>query len=49
MLTKDAVKLYLLEIEIRRYTPKTIRSYTNSLNFFFVWQEKYNILLWLKI
>lgn len=42
MLTKDAVKLYLLEIEIRRYTPKTIRSYTNSLNFFFAWQEKYN-------
>lgn len=42
MVTKDAIRLYLLEIEIKRYTPKTIRSYTNSLNFFFVWQEKYN-------
>ncbi len=35
MLTKDAVKLYLLQIEIRRDTPKTIRSYPNTLIFFY--------------
>lgn len=40
MLTKDAVKLYLLEIEIRRDTPKTIRSYPNAL--IFSMAEKYN-------
>ena len=29
-----ALKEYLLEIEVRKYTPKTIRSYRNNLNLF---------------
>ena len=29
-----AVKEFLIEIEIRKYTPKTIRSYRNNLNLF---------------
>ena len=29
-----AMKDYLYEIEIRKYTPKTIRSYRNNLNLF---------------
>ncbi len=29
-----ALKEYLLEIEVRKYTPKTIRSYRNKLNLF---------------
>lgn len=27
-----AAKEYLIEIEVRKYTPKTIRSYRNNLN-----------------
>ncbi|MBQ8691500.1 MAG: tyrosine-type recombinase/integrase [Phascolarctobacterium sp.] len=34
MKTKQALQEYLLEIEIRKYTPKTIRSYRNNLNLF---------------
>ena len=34
MKIETAVKEYLLEIEIRKYTPKTIRSYRNNLNLF---------------
>ena len=34
MLLKHALAEYLLEIEIRKYTPKTIRSYRNNLNLF---------------
>ena len=29
-----AAKEYLIEIEVRKYTPKTIRGYRNSLNLF---------------
>ena len=29
-----AIREYLIEIEVRRYTPKTIRGYRNSLNLF---------------
>ena len=29
-----AVKEYLIEIEVRKFTPKTIRSYRNNLNLF---------------
>lgn len=29
-----AAKAFLKEIEVRKYTPKTIRSYRNSLNLF---------------
>ena len=29
-----AIKEYLLEIEVRRYAPRTIRSYRNNLNLF---------------
>ena len=29
-----AIKEYLVEIEVRKYTPKTIRSYRNNLNLF---------------
>ena len=34
MKIETAVKEYLLEIEIRKYTSKTIRSYRNNLNLF---------------
>ena len=27
-----ASKEYLIEVEVRKYTPKTIRSYRNNLN-----------------
>ena len=30
----QALAEYLLEIEVRKYTPKTIRSYRNNLNLF---------------
>ena len=29
-----AAKEYLIEIEVRKYTPKMIRSYRNNLNLF---------------
>ena len=29
-----AIREYLIEIEVRKYTPKTIRGYRNSLNLF---------------
>ncbi|MDE6260850.1 MAG: tyrosine-type recombinase/integrase [Oscillospiraceae bacterium] len=35
MKIEHALKEYLLEIEVRRYTPRTIRSYRNNLNLFF--------------
>ena len=28
------IREYLIEIEVRKYTPKTIRGYRNSLNLF---------------
>ena len=31
MLIKSAAKEYLVEIEVRKFTPKTIRSYRNNL------------------
>ena len=34
MKISTAVKEYLIEIEVRRFTPKTIRSYRNNLNLF---------------
>ena len=34
MKIKHALEEYLLEIEVRKYTPKTIRSYRNNLNLF---------------
>ena len=34
MKIKHALQEYLLEIEVRKYTPKTIRSYRNNLNLF---------------
>ena len=34
MKTSAAAKEYLIEIEVRKYTPKTIRSYRNNLNLF---------------
>ena len=34
MKTKQAVREYLLEIEIRKYTKKTVRSYRSNLNLF---------------
>ena len=34
MKIKQALEEYLLEIEVRKYTPKTIRSYRNNLNLF---------------
>lgn len=34
MQIETAVKEYLVEIEVRKFTPKTIRSYRNNLNLF---------------
>lgn len=34
------VKEYLIEIEVRKYTPKTIRGYRNGLNLFCVFAKK---------
>lgn len=34
MKIRQALEEYLLEIEVRKYTPKTIRSYRNNLNLF---------------
>ena len=34
MKIKQALQEYLMEIEVRKYTPKTIRSYRNNLNLF---------------
>ena len=34
MKIEDASKEYLVEIEIKKFTPKTIRSYRNNLNMF---------------
>ena len=34
MRIKEAIQEYLIEIEIRKYTPKTIRSYRNNLNLY---------------
>ena len=35
-----AAREYLTEIEVRKYTPKTIRSYRNNLNLFLRFCEK---------
>lgn len=35
MKMQSAVEEYLVEIEVRKYTPKTIRSYRCNLNLFF--------------
>lgn len=34
MKTSAAIREHLIEIEVRKYTPKTIRRYRNSLNLF---------------
>ena len=34
MRLSTAIRDYLTEIEVRRYTPKTIRGYRNNLGFF---------------
>ena len=34
MKIEHALREYLLDIEVRKYTPKTIRSYRNNLNLF---------------
>ena len=31
---QQGIKEFLIEIEVRKYTPKTIRGYRNSLNLF---------------
>lgn len=40
MKISTAVKEYLIEIEVRKFTPKTIRSYRNNLNLFCVFVRK---------
>ena len=40
MKIKHALQEYLLDIEIRKYTPKTIRSYRNNLNLFVRYLEE---------
>ena len=34
MKIRTALREYLVEIEVRKYTPKTVRSYRNNLNLF---------------
>ena len=34
MKISSAAKEYFIEIEVRKFTPKTIRSYRNNLNLF---------------
>ncbi len=40
MKIRNAIKEYLIEIEVRKYTPKTIRSYRNNLNLFLRYCEE---------
>ena len=35
-----AIREYLIEIEVRKYTPKTVRGYRNSLNLFLLFCEQ---------
>ena len=54
MKTSAAIREYLIEIEVRKYTPKTIRGYRNSLNLFLrfceqethIQEERTSIWLW---
>lgn len=34
MKIKAAIKEYLIEIEVRKYSPRTIQTYRNNLNLF---------------
>ena len=34
MKIKAAIKEYLIEIEVRKYSPRTIKTYRNNLNLF---------------
>ena len=40
MKIEHAIKEYLLEIEIRKFTPKTIKSYRNNLSLFLRYCEE---------
>ena len=40
MKTSAAIREYLIEIEVRKYTQKTIRGYRNSLNLFLRFYEQ---------
>lgn len=40
MKNKQALKEYLVDIEVRKFTPKTIRSYRNNLNLFMRFLEE---------
>lgn len=40
MKMQSAVEEYLVEIEVRKYTPKTIRSYRCNLNLFFAFLRR---------
>ena len=40
MRIEKAIRDYLIEIEVRKYTPKTIRSYSNNLSLFLRFCEK---------
>lgn len=42
MKMQSAVDEYLVEIEVRKYTPKTIRSYRCNLNLFFPFMQQKN-------
>lgn len=43
MKIKQAITEYLLEIEVRKYTPRTIRHYKNCLNMFLAFSEENKI------
>lgn len=45
MKMQSAVDEYLVEIEVRKYTPKTIRSYRCNLNLFFCVFAQRNCML----
>ena len=42
MKMQSAVEEYLVEIEVRKYTPKTIRSYRCNLNHFCPFMQQKN-------
>ena len=45
MKIKHALQEYLLEIEVRKYTQKTIRSYRNNLNLFVRYLDEEEVMM----
>ena len=43
MKIEQAIKEYLIEIEVRQYSPRTIKGYRNNLNLFLRFCTEYEI------